>query len=787
MIFVKGFSTQANKAMSEGAKIASRLGHITIGCEHVISALYDNVSFDASRVMRSCARRFDIMEKQLAVLIGCGEQTHLDAKDMTAELLGITSYAAVYGKRARNENVGTVELLAAIMYCENSTVKRLLAKTGLDTDALCRELKEKSTRQTENEQESSKRKQSPLEKYSVDLTALAAEGRLDPCIGREEELSRVIGVLSRRRKNNPCLIGEPGVGKTAMAEALAQKIAVGEVPIDMSAMRLLSLDMGALVAGTKYRGDFEERFKALISEAEKAKNVILFIDEMHTLIGTGSAEGSIDASNLLKPLLARGTVRVAGATTEAEYRKFIEKDKALERRFFPILVGEPNEEETRKIIEGLLPKYESFHNVIIKKEAVEASIYLAQRFLTERRFPDKAIDLIDEAAAKKRTQNRDAAQHMILEVCRMDIENVVSQWAGVDAHSLSDFESEGLLSLEERMKKRVLGQENAISAVAKAIMRARTGLKDVKKPIGCFLFCGPTGVGKTEVCRALAAEFFADDRALLRFDMSEYMEQNSVARLIGSPPGYVGYGDGGQLTKAVRKKPYSVVLFDEAEKANPDVFNLFLQIMEEGVLTDSQGTAVDFKNCIVVMTTNIGAQKICDDRPPLGFGGFGYSDGIRELVMASVGNVFSPELQNRIDEIVVFDRLKKEQLLEISKGQLKKMCENAKNQGIEIICDDKVAEIIVEKSDCTKFGARPLKRTLTRLVENPLCELIIKGKKKNGHSFCVTVSDGEIIVGQMSAPGESVPEIAQRVFPDYDADNEGQNHLRNHVKRVVNN
>ncbi|MBQ4604202.1 MAG: ATP-dependent Clp protease ATP-binding subunit, partial [Clostridia bacterium] len=628
------------------------------------------------------------------------------------------------------------------------------------------------------------------------------QGRIDPVIGRQKEIERVIQILSRRTKNNPCLIGEPGVGKTAIAEGLALKIATGEVPELLRNKRIITLDLTGMVAGTKYRGDFEERIRNAIEEVKKAGDIILFIDEVHTLIGAGSAEGAVDAANILKPSLARGELQVIGATTLEEYRKHIEKDSALERRFQPVTVGEPTEEEATEILKGLRDKYEAHHKVRITDGAILAAVKMSSRYIGDRYLPDKAIDLVDEAASRvrlkafttppdlkeledkvkslseemqsainsqdfehaaalrdeknevaKELENerriwKEKSSHTTGEVGEQEIAAIVSQWTGIPVVQLTQEESQRLLHMEDELHQRIVGQDEAVSAVARAIRRGRAGLKDPKRPTGSFIFLGPTGVGKTELCKTLAASMFGDENAMIRLDMSEYMEKHTVSRLVGSPPGYVGYEEGGQLTEKVRRRPYSVVLFDEIEKAHPDVFNMLLQILEDGILTDSQGRRVDFKNCIIIMTSNVGAKKISQS----GQGILGFAPDknetadekkIREAVMGELKNVFRPEFLNRVDDIIVFRQLKQEDINEIARRMLAGLSKRVKELDFELEFSDDAVEEIGKAGFDPVYGARPLRRAIQQKIEDKLSEEMLEGKLVSGKKYICRTENGE--------------------------------------------
>ncbi|MBO5410408.1 MAG: ATP-dependent Clp protease ATP-binding subunit, partial [Clostridia bacterium] len=641
-----------------------------------------------------------------------------------------------------------------------------------------------------------------LSQYGRDLTLLANQGRIDPVIGRQKEIERVIQILSRRTKNNPCLIGEPGVGKTAIAEGLALKIAGGEVPELLRNKKIIALDLTGMVAGTKYRGDFEERIRNAIEEVQKAGDVILFIDEVHTLIGAGSAEGAVDAANILKPSLARGELQVIGATTIEEYRKHIEKDAALERRFQPVTVGEPSEDEAIEILTGLRDKYEAHHKVKITDNAIIAAVKMSSRYIGDRFLPDKAIDLVDEAASRVRlraftappdlkaledrikslseemeaavnaqdfehaAQIRDEknkltedlenerrlwkekSSHSNGEVGEQEIADIVSQWTGIPVVQLTQEESQRLLNMEQELHGRIVGQDEAVSAVARAIRRGRSGLKDPKRPTGSFIFLGPTGVGKTELCKTLAASMFGDENAMIRLDMSEYMEKHTVSRLVGSPPGYVGYDEGGQLTEKVRRKPYSVVLFDEIEKAHPDVFNMLLQILDDGILTDSQGRKVDFKNCVIIMTSNVGAKLIAKSgKGTLGFtadAGESMDDRkIREAVMGELKNVFRPEFLNRVDDIIVFHQLTRENISEIATRLLASLSKRVAGLDYKLEFTQAAVEAIADAGFDPVYGARPLKRAIQQRIEDKLSEQMLEGVITAGKTYLCDYADGE--------------------------------------------
>ena len=713
--------------------------------------------------------------------------------------------------RLRHSYVGTEHLLMGILREPENTAAHLLITAGGDLNKIYTDV---FARFTSSDYRAAARsggvgQRAPvrhaetknLDQYSRDLTEMAARGELDPVIGRDKEIARVIQILSRRSKNNPVLIGEPGVGKTAVAEGLAQRVAHGEVPENLRDKRIVSLDLTGMLAGTKYRGDFEDRLKNVLKEVSKAKDVVLFIDELHTVIGAGAAEGAIDAANILKPALSRGEIQIVGATTLSEYRKHIEKDAAFERRFQPVTVAEPTEEESIQILRGLRDRYEAHHGLKITDEALAAAVKLSMRYISDRFLPDKAIDLVDEAASRVRMENltapdemktieaklstlaaqkeeavraqdyelaaqlrdRERSERGALEKARgewdaergghrgvvsaEDIAAVVSGWTGIPVTSLTESESERLLHMEDVLHRRVIGQNEAVAAVARAIRRGRVGLKDPRRPVGSFLFLGPTGVGKTELCRALAEAMFGDENAIIRVDMSEYMEKHTVSKLIGSPPGYVGFDEGGQLTEKVRRKPYSVVLFDEIEKAHEDVFNLLLQIMDDGRLTDSQGRTVDFRNTVIVMTSNIGARAITDRRTALGFSG---RDGtpersyaeIRETVTAELKKTFRPEFLNRIDEIIVFHRLTGEDIRVIAGNMVQTVALRAAALGVHLTVTEEAIAKLAEAGYDPDYGARPLRRTVQTQLEDPLAEALLTGELSSGGE-AEAIVDGE--------------------------------------------
>ena len=805
MFQFKGFTEKANKALNLAVESAENLGHDYIGSEHVMLGLIKEGSGVAHTVLSKLGVTAEDYEKLLRERLGYGEKTSLTPENLTPRTKQILQVAAMAGARFDSAYVGTEHILIALLQDESCYAIRFLKILGVDPDRVIRELSGAVGGQGfAGGPESGKdpgKKGTALEQFGRDLTALAREGKIDPVIGRSEEIQRVIQILSRRTKNNPVLIGEPGVGKTAVAEGLALKINAGDVPETLKKKRLISLDLTGMVAGTKYRGDFEERIKSAIDQVKRDGDVLLFIDELHTIIGAGSAEGSTDAANILKPALARGDFQVIGATTINEYRKHIEKDAALERRFQPVTVGEPTEEEAVEILSGLKDRYEAHHKVKITDEALEAAVKLSARYISDRFLPDKAIDLVDEAASRVRLRTftapeslqelenrikelegdkaaavnsqdferaadlRDRQKELSEELERARdqwtaenersssvvdagaIADIVAMWTGVPVSQLTEEESQRLLRLEETLHKRVVGQEEAVSAIARAIRRGRVGLKDKNRPIGSFIFLGPTGVGKTELCKALAEAMFGDEKAMARFDMSEYMEKHTVSRLVGSPPGYVGFDEGGQLTEAVRRKPYSVVLFDEIEKAHPEVFNLLLQILEDGRVTDSQGKTVDFKNTVIIMTSNVGARLITEKQSSLGFAGAESAAGdfekIKETVLGELKNLFKPEFLNRVDDIIVFHKLTKEDTAKIAGRMLLTLSGKLTEMGVTVEFTPAAVELIAGKGYDPAYGARPLRRAIQSELEDVISERMLEGSISAGKRYRCDAADGE--------------------------------------------
>ncbi|WP_405346505.1 ATP-dependent Clp protease ATP-binding subunit [Ruminococcus sp.] len=785
----KGFTDKANKALNLAIESAERFGHDYIGSEHILIGLCkegSGVAYTALHDAGVTAEKLESMMQREDRIVS------LNPNDFTPRSKRVMQLAVSYSARTGSGYVGTEHLLIALLSDRDSYAIRYLAELGVTpqmiADRMSANLRDEDAgdmtpNRTSNTQPVANSDSKTLDSFSRDLTQAARNGEIDPVIGREGEIKRIIQILSRRTKNNPCLIGEPGVGKTAIAEGLALKIVNGEVPEHLRDKRIVSLDLTGMIAGSKYRGEFEERIKNAIDEVKKSKNIILFIDELHTIIGAGSAEGSADAANILKPSLARGDFQVIGATTLEEYRKYIEKDAALERRFQPVTVGEPNEEDAIAILKGLRDRYEAHHKVKITDEAIEAAVKLSSRYIADRFLPDKAIDLVDEAASKVRlsaltypneikdleaqlekleseksaaineqdferaAQLRDEEKNVTEqlekaksgwqesnleashEVTAEDIAAIVSSWTKIPVVELTREESERLLNMEKILHERVVGQEEAVSAVSRAIRRGRVGIKDPKRPIGSFIFLGPTGVGKTELCKALAQAMFGDENAMLRLDMSEYMEKHTVSRLVGSPPGYVGYEEGGQLTEAVRRKPYSVVLFDEIEKAHPDVFNMLLQILEDGRLTDSQGRTVDFKNTIIIMTSNVGARRITEQRQAaLGFANGDNSmdnASVREMVMSELKQVFRPEFLNRVDDIIVFNKLTKPEIEQIARLMLETLKKRLSGLGVTVSFTDKAVEKIADEGFDDTYGARPLRRAIVTNIEDKLSERML--------------------------------------------------------------
>ena len=812
------FTNSANRAIEFASQIAMELGHNYIGTEHILYGLAQEENGVASKVLQNQDITNEKIEEEIDELVGREEKTG-QIIDFTPRSKRIIELAFLEARKLGYHYIGTEHLLMGILREGDSIASRILNNLNVDIPKLYNEIikvinegenyipgsDSTSKEEKSNYSRGSYRQTTTLNQFGEDLTKKAQEGKLDPVIGRMEEIQRVVQILSRRTKNNPCLIGEPGVGKTAVVEGLAQKIFSGDVPEILKNKRVVSLDISGMVAGAKYRGDFEERIKKALNEVKKAGDVILFIDEIHTIVGAGAAEGAIDAANILKPLLARGEIQLIGATTLNEYRKYIEKDSALERRFSPVTVDEPTEAETLEILKGIRDKYEAHHNVKITDEAINSAVSLSVRYINDRYLPDKAIDLIDEAASRarlktytepdslkklqeqieeKRKDKEEAVRNQKFEkaatlrdeekslkekfekeeakwknknnksvtnITEENIAEVVSNWTGIPAKKITEDENKKLKNLEKSLHERVIGQDEAVEAVAKAIRRGRVGLKDPKRPIGSFLFLGPTGVGKTELSKALAESLFGDENAMIRVDMSEYMEPHSVSKLIGSPPGYVGFDDGGQLTEKIRRKPYSVILFDEIEKAHPDVMNLMLQILEDGRLTDSQGRTVDFKNTVIIMTSNLGA-RVITDKKSLGFSKQENDDSKKQYeetkkeVLEVVKKELRPEFINRIDEIIVFHKLSDDEIGKIIDIMLKEVINRLKVQKLLVEFEPSVKDLIASKGIDKNFGARPLRRTIQSLVEDKLADEILDGNIKKNKKAVVGVKDDTIVV-----------------------------------------
>ena len=817
------FTTRAKKAIEIANEISLDLGHNYIATEHILYGLIEEGAGIAAKVLESQGLTAEKIEQKIEELIG-RERTKNTSLGFTPRTKKVIENAFIEARKLGYDYIGTEHLLMGILREADSAATRILIELNVNIPKLYNEIakvindvedtgiiggeasgsSKSGKKQTQGK--GSYNSTQTLNQFGEDLSIKAEEGKLDPVIGRKEEIDRVIQILSRRTKNNPCLVGEPGVGKTAIVEGLAQQIVAGEVPEILKGKRVVTLDISGMVAGSKYRGDFEERMKKAINEVKKAKDVILFIDEFHTIVGAGSAEGAIDAANILKPLLARGEIQLIGATTLNEYRKYIEKDTALERRFSPVTVAEPTEADTIQILKGLRDKYEAHHNVKITDEAISSATELSVRYINDRFLPDKAIDLIDEAASRVRLKTytepdnlkqmqdelervskdkeeavrsqkfekaaslRDKERELreavekeetkwknknnksVIDITEENIAEVISSWTGIPAQKLTQDENEKLKNLENSLHKRVIGQEEAVEAVSKAIRRGRVGLKDPKRPIGSFLFLGPTGVGKTELSKALAEVLFGNEDAMIRIDMSEFMEAHSVSKLIGSPPGYVGFDEGGQLTEKIRRKPYSIILFDEIEKAHPDVMNMLLQILEDGRLTDSQGRTVNFKNTVVIMTSNIGARTITDKKA------FGFTNNmqkdeskkeyeeIKKEVMGILKKELRPEFINRIDEIIVFKKLSDNEIRNIIDIMIEQVLQRLKEKKINVNITENVKELIAEKGTDKAFGARPLRRTIQNLLEDTLAEGILEGNIKENQATTVDVEEGKVVI-----------------------------------------
>ncbi len=808
MIFSR-FTERSRKVMGLSQEEAKRLNHNYIGTEHLLLGLLREGEGIAAKALKNANFSLKQSRNKVEEIIGKGKEKvvseNLSFTPRTKKVLNLSLEEA---KRLNHNYIGTEHLLLGLLREGEGIAARVLKEEGAEFNKIKSQIiKLLGGSQGVSHSKYNKRqgKMKMLEQFSNDLTQLADENNLDPVIGRDKEIERVIQILSRRKKNNPCLIGEPGVGKTAIIEGLAQKINNSEVPETLLDKRILSLDLGSLLAGSKYRGEFEKRLKAVMNEIKESGDVVLFIDELHNLVGAGGAEGAIDAANILKPSLARGELQTIGATTLDEYRKHIEKDSALERRFQSVIVKEPSVEDTKKILKGLRDVYEAHHRIKITDEAIEAASDLSYRYISDRFLPDKAIDLIDEAGSKARLQQNTAPieikeldkelkkveqekeaaiksqdfeaaarlrdkEHKIKDelvtiqkewknekgmnkthITKENIAQIVSDWTGVPVTKLAEKESEKLIKLEEVLHQRVVGQDEAVSAVSQAIRRARAGLKDPKRPIGSFIFLGPTGVGKTELARTLAEVMFDDEGAMIRIDMSEYMEKHSVSRLVGSPPGYIGHDEGGQLTEKVRRRPYSVILFDEVEKAHPEVFNILLQVLEDGQLTDSKGRTVDFKNTVLIMTSNVGANLIQNKTKDVGFKTIRNNTGDKEYqqmktrVKGKLKETFRPEFLNRLDEIIVFHALAEEDIKEIVNLMLNELEARLNERNITIKVSEEAKGLISKKGYDKEFGARPLRRTIRRLIENELAERFLTKEFDDGDTISIDIEDEELI------------------------------------------
>ncbi len=807
----RGFTQKANKALNLAIENAQEMGHNYVGTEHILYGLLKEGTGVASTALRQCSVTEDLLKSKIKGIESANTLTSLTPDDFTPRTKRVLKSAMLASARMGNNYVGTEHLLLAVISEKDSYAVAFLRELGVSESSIAQAIagsmnSSHSEKSSDNEDGFATGEQpegSALEKYGRDLTKSAQNGEIDPVIGREKEIERVIQILSRRTKNNPVLIGEPGVGKTAVAEGLALEISKGNVPEILKDKKVVSLDLTGMIAGAKYRGDFEERIKSAIDEVKKSKDTILFIDELHTIVGAGAAEGSADAANILKPSLARGDFQVIGATTLNDYRKYIEKDSALERRFQPVKVGEPTQEQAVEILKGLRDSYEAHHKVKITDEAIESAVKLSSRYIADRYLPDKAIDLIDEGASKVRLASmtsppdvknledkiedyekekasaineqdferaaklRDEQKEIQTqldnakkqwqeeqknnsgEVTSEVIAKIVSDWTGIPVVQLTKEESDRLLNMEQELHQRVIGQNEAVTAISKAIRRGRVGLKDPKRPVGSFIFLGPTGVGKTELCKALAQAMFGDENAMLRLDMSEYMQKHTVSKLIGSPPRYVGFDEGGQLTEKVRRKPYSVVLFDEIEKAHPDVFNMLLQILEDGRLTDSQGRTVDFKNTVIIMTSNVGARLITEKQKSLGFNSENEiktsQDDTKQLVLGELKNVFRPEFLNRVDDIIVFNKLTQDEIKQIAVKMLDTLKNRLANMNISISFTDEAITKIADEGFDDSYGARPLRRAIQSKIEDTLSEKMLEGAIKENSSVVCDYKDNQFV------------------------------------------
>lgn len=813
------FTRKAQNALNHALIAARSFGHSYVGSEHLLVGLAsDSESVSARILAANGATRAKIIDT-ITTAIGTGTPTDVTAADLTPRTKQIIEMSAYTSTRLGHSYIGTEHLLLSLLEETDCVALRVLEALGVSAtdlknsllsylDGVERTAPVDKAARTQARADGALRDCPTLASYGRNLTALAKEGKLDPIIGRDTETERVIQILARRQKNNPCLIGEPGVGKTAVVEGLAKRIADGNIPEMLRNKTIVTVDIPSMIAGAKYRGEFEERLKNVMAEVAKRPDIILFIDEIHTLVGAGAAEGALDAANILKPALSRGEMQLIGATTIAEYRKNIEKDAALERRFQSVMVGEPSPEDAVRILRGLRDRYEAHHKLKISDDAIEAAVSLSARYINDRYLPDKAIDLMDEAASRLRisrytsppdvkalearvdtlcrekeeaikAQDFEAAARLrdeeqalrdelrrettawqenrrdaALTVTREDIADIVTAWTGIPVRQMESEESKKLLHLDKILKEHIIGQPEAVDAVAKAIRRGRMGLKDPKRPLGSFLFLGPTGVGKTELCRALALVMFGDRNAIIRVDMSEYMEKHSVSRLIGSPPGYVGYDEGGQLTEKIRRKPYSVVLFDEVEKAHPDVLNILLQILDDGMLTDAQGRRVDFKNTVIILTSNIGASAITEKAKSLGFTAAATDEkaAMEANVMQALKSAFRPEFLNRLDEIIVFNRLTDADIRKIASLLLAELGERICGIGVEIEFDPSLVAYVAEKGFDPIYGARPLRRAITSLVEDSFSEAMLEGRIAAGDRILAKAIEGKVLFEKQTAP-----------------------------------
>ena len=815
------FTQKAQNTLNRSLGAAREMGHTYIGSEHLLLALIGENDSAAAKLLQKFGVNYETVRSTIIGITGTGSPSHVTSTDMTPRTKKIIESSAYESMRYGQGYIGTEHLLLALLGESDCVAVKILAEIGVSVEELKSNIIEflgemngeaggryeesrNEPHRGQKERKKSEIKGAPtLSGYGRDLTVQAREGKIDPIIGRDKETERVIQILSRRTKNNPCLIGEPGVGKTAVIEGLAQKIVDGNVPETLKDKTIVALDIPSMIAGAKYRGEFEERLKGVMNEVAKNPQIILFIDEIHTIIGAGAAEGAVDAANIIKPALARGEMQVIGATTISEYRKHIEKDAALERRFQSVMVSEPTSEESVLILKGLRDKYEAHHKIKITDEAIEAAVSLSKRYIPDRFLPDKAIDLIDEAASRiristftsppdlkdveerlkslshdkeeaiasqeferaaklrdeekklreeyeaKKSDWKKSSDSTELAVKESDIADIVTQWTGIPVNRLMEEESEKLMKLEEILKAHVIGQDRAIESISKAIRRGRIGLKNPNRPVGSFIFIGPTGVGKTELTKALADVMFGDRGAMIRLDMSEYMEKHSVSKLIGSPPGYVGFEEGGQLTEKIRRKPYSVVLFDEIEKAHPDIFNIMLQVLEDGILTDSQGRKVDFKNTIIIMTSNAGASSIGNATRQLGFVASDSSESEQkkqdEVIMNALKATFRPEFLNRVDDIIIFNKLSHENICSIAKLMLNEVARRTSDIGITVEFDNSVTELIANEGFDPVYGARPLRRAIVRMIEDTFSTEMLEGRIKSGDTLIAKAVQNKVV------------------------------------------